>query len=113
MSAFPPAPHRGRAATALLLPPVAWMLFEYGLAVSLRGACGAVGHWLGPLWGMASLLVCGAAAAIAWPLARNSEAADAPVPSWLARLALPVAGIFALAVAFQTLATLIVPSCAR
>ncbi len=38
---------------ALLLPPVAWMTFEMGLAATLRPACAAAG-WLGPAWGGAA-----------------------------------------------------------
>jgi hypothetical protein len=97
---------------ALALPPSTYIVFEYGLASSLRPACAAVGSWLGPLWGGASLLICALAAALAWPMARTL-APDPPARPWLARVALFVAGIFALAIAFQTLATLIVPSCAR
>lgn len=97
---------------ALALPPVAWIVFEYGLASSLRPACTTVGSWLGPAWGAGSLIVCVTAALLAWPLARTLEA-DPPTRPWLARIALVVAGIFALAITFQTLATLIVPSCAR
>jgi hypothetical protein len=97
---------------ALALPPLAWMIFEYGLASSLRPACAAVGSWLGPLWGGGSLLACAVAAGLAWPMAGTTDR-DPPTRPWLARMALVVAGIFALAIAFQTLATLIVPSCAR
>jgi hypothetical protein len=59
------------------------------------------------------LLVCAGAAALAWPSARTGSASSPPVRPWLARVAMLEAGIFALAIAFQTLATLIVPSCAR
>lgn len=97
---------------ALLLPALAWMTFEYGLASSLRASCSAVGAWLGPTWGAASVLVCAGAAALARPMARGIGD-DPPARPWLARVAMVVAGIFALAIAFQTLATLIVPSCAR
>lgn len=96
----------------MALPPSTYIVFEYGLASALRPACSAVGAWLGPLWGAVSLLVCGLAAALAWPMARKL-ATDPPTRPWLARVALVVSGIFALAIAFQTLATLIVPSCAR
>jgi hypothetical protein len=97
---------------ALALPPSTYIVFEYGLATSLRPACAAVGSWLGPLWGGASLLVCALAAALAWPMARTLSS-DPPTRPWIARVATVVSGIFALAIAFQTLATLIVPSCAR
>jgi len=97
---------------ALALPALAWMSFEYGLASSLRASCTAVGSWLGPAWGVASLLVCAGAAMLARPLSKGTDR-DPPVRPWLSRVATVVAGIFALAIAFQTLATLIVPSCAR
>lgn len=102
-----------RAWTGLLLPPLAWMLFQYGLGATLRGPCAAVGAWLGPLWGAVSLLLCLAAVLIARPLARAVADPGPPPRAWLARLAMLGAGIFALAIAFQTLATLIVPPCVR
>ena len=102
-----------RAWIALLLPPFAWMLFEYGLGISLRGDCDAVGRWLGPVWGIASLLACLAALVVAWAVVRKAGRSDRPTGSWLARIALLGAAVFALAIGFQTLATLIVPSCAR
>lgn len=98
---------------ALSLPAVAWMLFEYGLATSLRPACDAVGGWLGPMWGGVSLVACLAAALLSRRLSRLADAEGASPRVWLARLALIGAGVFALAIALQTLATLIVPSCAR
>lgn len=105
--------NRARPWAALTLPPAAWMLFEYGLGTALRGSCAAVGMWLGPAWGLASLMLCVGAALLAWPMARTGSTASPPVRVWLARIAAFEAGIFALAVAYQTLATLIVPSCAR
>lgn len=102
---------RVRPWIALLLPAGAWILFEYGLGTSLRGSCAAVGSWLGPLWGALSLLVCIGAAIIAWPMARRARRDDPPARPWLARLALVGVAIFGLAIALQTLATLIVPSC--
>lgn len=105
------SPGSARPWIALLIPPLAWTAFEYGLGSSLRPACGAVGDWLGPVWGAISLLACAIAAGLAWPLA-GSARTGATRP-WLARIALLAAGIYALAIAFQTAATLIVPSCAR
>jgi hypothetical protein len=104
---------RARPWIALLLPALAWLLFEYGLGWALRGNCLAVGAWLGPLWGLASLLACAAAWLIAWPIARRGASADPPARPWLARLALLGATVFGLAIGLQTCATLIVPSCAR
>lgn len=105
----------GRAArvrpwAALLLPPLAWYGFEVGLGSVLKVHCAPVGAWLGLTWGVVSLALCGVAMALAWPCAR--PASDRTPPrAWLARVALLLAGIFALAIAFQTLAVLIVPPC--
>lgn len=97
---------------ALLLPPFAWITYEYGAASSLRASCTAVGTWLGPLWGGVSLIACALAASLVWPLARKATD-QPPVRLWLARVAMFAGGIFALAIGFQTLATLIIPACTR
>ncbi|WP_169833078.1 hypothetical protein [Sphingomonas panacis] len=96
-----------------MLPPLAWICFEYGAGVSLRGACAEIGGWAGPLWGVASLAVCGAAVWIARAAARAEAARNPPTRPWLARIAMFGAGVFALAILFQTTATVIVPGCAR
>ncbi len=97
---------------ALLLPPLAWFGFEVGLAGALRLSCTAVGAGLGVAWGCASLAACALAAGLAWPLAKPAGD-QTPSRPWLARVALLGAGVYALAIAFQTIGTLIVPSCAR
>ncbi len=106
---------RVRAWTALGLPPLAWYVFEIGLAGAMRASCGTVGAWLGPAWGAGSLGVCALAMWLARPLLRPPDDGDAATPSyrWLARVAFAGTGIFALAITFQTLATLVIPSCAR
>lgn len=97
---------RARAWTALLLPPFLWFAFEQGLSHVLHARCGLIYVGLG--WGAVSLAGCGAAAWLAWSLARRHvELSDV----WLARLALVIAGIFSLAIAFQTLAIVMVPPC--
>jgi hypothetical protein len=96
----------------LVAPAVTWFVFEVGLAYALRLSCAAVGGWLGLGWGCASLLACASAARLAWPLSRPVDD-QSPTRPWLARVALVIAGLFALAIAFQTIATLMVPSCAR
>lgn len=103
---------RVRPWAALVLPPLAWYVFEVGLASVLKVDCAPVGAWLGLAWGMASLTMCGVAMALAWPFARPAGD-QTPPRAWLARLALLLAGIFALAITFQTLAILIVPSCVK
>jgi len=102
-----------RARFGLLLPPLAWICFEYGAAMSLRGACAAIGGWAGLLWGVGSLAVCCVAAWIARSAAAAGAGPNPPVRPWLARIAMLGAGVFALAITFQTVATLIVPGCAR
>jgi len=99
---------QARAWTALLLPPLAWFLFEQGLSALLHWDCRRSG--LGIAWGIASLIACVLAFRIAWPFRTRAGAFANP---WLARLALVAAGVFALAIAFQTLALLMVPSCVR
>jgi hypothetical protein len=48
--------------------------------------------------------------AVAWPYARPAGD-QTPPRAWLSRVAMLLAGIFALAITFQTLGVLIVPSC--
>ncbi|HEX8445470.1 MAG TPA: hypothetical protein VF649_02545 [Sphingomonas sp.] len=99
---------RARSWTVLLLPPAAWFLFEQGLSHVLHRRCGLIG--IGLAWGVASLAMCAAAGRGAWSLTRKD---GAPADRWLAQLALAVAGIFALAISFQTLAIMMVPPCVR
>jgi hypothetical protein len=106
-------PNRARPWIAFVLPIAAWFVFQQGIAGPLHLNCAVGRPWLGPLWGAASLLLCALAAGIAWPQARVRGEGIGTVVFWLARIALLSAGLFALAILFQTLATLIVPSCAR
>lgn len=106
-------PQRVRPWIAFVLPIAAWFVFQQGVGGPLHVNCAVGRPWLGPLWGGASLLLCGVAARIAWPQARVEGEGIRGVVPWLARVALLSAGVFALAILFQTLATLIVPSCAR
>ncbi|TCU54625.1 hypothetical protein EDF58_10856 [Novosphingobium sp. PhB57] len=97
---------RARAWIALLSPPSVWFVFEQGLSALLHARCDAAP--VGIIWGIASLALCAIAARIAWPLkTHDGDLAN----SWLARLAIAVAAIFALAILFQTLALSLVPPC--
>jgi hypothetical protein len=110
-----PTPSRGERICpwlALVLPPTAWYVFELGLTSVLKVACAPVGEWLGVTWGAASLVACTIAAILASPYAR-SAGRQTPPRRWLARVALLLSGIFALAIVFQTLGVLIVPPCVR
>ena len=100
---------RLRSFAALALPPVAWFVFEQGLSFTLRGGCAAAGIPVGPIWGISSLCACALGGWLAWPVARDGNRGD----TFVARLAMLAAALFALAIGYQTLATLIVPPCAR
>lgn len=97
---------RARAWTALLLPPLTWFGFQQGLSALLHARCDATA--IGIAWGIVSVVLCALAARIARPMRQHDGALANP---WLARLAIAVAAIFALAVVFQTLALTIVPPC--
>ncbi len=101
---------RWRPLIALLLPPLVWFLFQQGLSGLMRGRCDAGGPFVGLLWGGSSLILCGLAL---WLACTAAIRADLPVSKFVARMAMLGAGVFALAILFQTLATLIVPSCVR
>ncbi len=104
------SPSRWRPTIALLLPPLAWFLFQQGLSGLMRVRCGAGGPFVGPLWGGSSLILCGLAL---WLACTAAIRADRPVSTFIARMAMLGVGVFALAILFQTLATLIVPPCVR
>ena len=100
---------RARAWIALLVPAVAWFLFEQGLSALLHADCSR--SVIGVGWGVASLAAIATAFRIGWPL-RNAEAAALANP-WIARIGLAASGVFALAITFQTLAIVMVPPCLR
>ena len=108
----PPARRRIATWVVLVAPAATWFAYEVGLASALRLSCSVVGSGLGVAWGCASLMVCALAAWMSW---RPWEPVDdaSPARPWLSRVALIASALFALAIAFQTIATLIVPSCAR
>lgn len=101
---------RIRPWAALILPPLAWYVFQVGLGSVLKVRCASVANGLGLAWGVASIGVCVMATAIAWPCARPAGD-QTPPRAWLSRGALLLASIFAIAIAFQMLAVLIVPPC--
>jgi hypothetical protein len=59
------------------------------------------------------MLLCGICALIAWPQARSNEVGQTSTLSWVARLAIAGSVLFALAIGLCSLATALVPSCAR
>lgn len=97
---------RARTWTAIALPPLIWFVFEQGLSALLHADCS---RWqVGLAWGIASLLACALTLRLTWSFRRHEGALSHP---WLARQAPALTGIFSLAIAFQTLAVALVPSC--
>ncbi len=99
-------------AVALILPPLAWYCGQQGLGYVLRLQCAAA---VGPsaLGGAFALLACAVAAWLALGVRRDEPSPPGRTDAVLRIVAMLGAGVFALAIAFQTLAVLIVPSCAR
>ncbi len=99
-------------AVALLLPPVAWYGAQQGLGYLLRLQCSAA---LAPglLAGGAALLACALAVWLALGAGRQDQGSGGRNDAVLRALVFLGAGVFALAIVYQTLAVLIVPSCAR
>jgi hypothetical protein len=92
---------------------LAWFLFQQGLSAAMRSNCHLGAPPLGTVWGIFSLLLCALSGASARPATWPSSLEANRMPRFLAYLAVIGAGFFALAIAFQTLATLIVPPCIR
>jgi len=102
-----------RAWTALLLPPLLWYVQQQGLGGPLRVNCHVADGWPALLWGFASLVGCGVAARLAFPAALRSQETGGRVVAWLSRLALLSAALFALAIILGSIASALVPACAR
>lgn len=101
----------GRAlGAAVILPPLAWFLFQQGLGFTLRIACERGGPPVGPLAGAVALLLCAGSAWVGW---RRLRAGPGETQALLAWLALGGAGAFALAIALQLAATAIEAPCFR
>lgn len=99
---------------ACALPPAAWFLFQQGWGTTVRLACAAGGSPLGPLVGAGALAVCALAAWLAWAGAWTpAREPHDRARRFAAQIAVGVAALFGLAILFQALATIIVPSCAR
>jgi hypothetical protein len=93
---------------ALIVPPLAWYGFQQGLAMTVRGACGAAGVPLGPLWGAGSIALCICAGWFAMPRPGQQDS-----DRFLSKLGVLAAGLFSLAILYQSAATMIIPPCAR
>jgi hypothetical protein len=112
--AKPRTPGPARTWACFFAPAAAWFLYQQGLGAVVRLACRTAGPPHGVLLGGLALLVCAAAAGFAVPAARGEGGEPtARTRRFVARLTLGLAGVFALAIAYQTAATLLVPPCAR
>jgi 3-methyladenine DNA glycosylase Mpg len=107
-------PGAARTWVCFFAPPAAWYLYQQGLGMVVRVACGSAGTPQGPLLGAAALLVCVITGALAFDASRH-EASEPPARTrrFIARVTVGIAGVLGLAIAFQTIATLLVPPCAR
>ena len=99
------APWAGLCAGAL-----AWAAHHQSLSDALRFNCAAVSPVRATVAAVLALLACAAGAAVSLPLARG-KALDGRV--FVAQLSVASAGIFALAIALQALASFTVPGCFR
>jgi hypothetical protein len=94
--------------------PAAWFVQQQGLGQLTYFACGTAGPWTVVLSGLAALaatLAAGLWSLSAW---RDGEAKpEFDVRRFVALGSVMAAGLFALAVVFQSLAGLLIPGCAR
>ena len=99
-------------AVALPLPPLAWYGAQRGLEVLVGLRC-SIANETGAAVGGLSFLVCAVAVWLAGPSRSGGDSPAAQTDRVLRWFVLLGAGLFGLAIVFQTLASLIVPSCAR
>ena len=110
----PPPAGRARTWACFFAPPAAWYFFQQGLGMVVRVDCGRAGAPWGMAFGLAAVLVCALAAGFAAPFARAQGATpQLRTRRFVARVALGLAGVFALAAIYQTAAVILVPSCVR
>ncbi len=99
-------------AMALLLPPVAWYGAQQGLGYLVRLRCSAAVA-PGLLCGSLALGACAGAVWLALGAGRYDQGPAGRNDAVLRTLVVLGAAVFGLAIAYQTLAVAIVPSCAR
>lgn len=99
-------------AVALPLPPLAWYGAQQGVGTLVREQCSTAAG-IGGAVGLLALVACALAIWLSVPVPRQARSSRGQTDAVLSKLVLVGSGIFALAITFQTLATLIVPSCAR
>jgi hypothetical protein len=99
-------------AVALPLPPLAWYGAQQGLGMLVRVRCAAA-VLPGGAAGLLALLGCAFALWLSAGPQPANEGSSARTDTVLRTITLLGAGVFGLAIVFQTLAIFIVPSCAR
>jgi hypothetical protein len=99
-------PGRTRLVIAIALPPLAWFGYQQGLGMILRSGCSSAAPPFGPAFGAAALIACALAALLGAP--KEARYPGRFLASCIAQFG---AALFGLAIAFQTIATLVIPSC--
>ena len=91
---------------------VAWGTHQQALADALRFDCGAVSPPRAVVAAVLAIVLCAVGAALSWRVVRTEGHAGGghPFVAWLSILG---AGIFALAILMQAMASLTVPGCFR
>jgi hypothetical protein len=91
---------------------LAWGVHQQTLADVLRFDCGAISPTRAVVSAIVALALCVAGAALSWRVVRTGGEAGGghPFVAWLSILG---AGIFALAILMQAMASLTVPGCFR
>ncbi len=98
----------------LLTAPVAWYAHQQGSGGLVYFRCAASQPSINLLAGLVALAVTAAAGAWSWTAWKRGSAAPAmDLTRFTALVSVLAAAVFCLAIGFQTLAGLLIPSCAR
>jgi hypothetical protein len=92
---------------SILAPPCLWYAQQQAITELTKFVCAAAGSLLTTIAGAIASILCLAAAALAWRDHRD------PYHRFMVLLGVGSGGVFALVVAFQTLACVLLPPCVR
>jgi hypothetical protein len=95
--------------SAFILGGLGWAVSSQWGSMRVSDDCTAAQPWQMLLLGLAGLIAAGAGALLSW---RGLREAQRPTAVFVARISLAACAAFALAVAFHTLAGLLIPGCA-
>ena len=95
--------------SAFILGGLGWAVTSQWGSMRVSDDCTAGQPWQMVLLGLAGLIAAAAGAVLSW---RELPAAQRPTAIFIARISLAACAAFALAVAFHTLAGLLIPGCA-